>query len=564
MSGAINAGAINSGAINAGEVAEIAAATLDAVSPFGSLVWLLELEVGGAVLRYATERVEVATAAGDVLVFSEGLADPQIGYGAVAGMGEASVGVTVDDDTDWAQLEADGHELSGCAARLYRWRVGDEIERARLVLRGVTNEPAYGAAGEGLDVSVVRSPRTESLYLPPPSAVVDSTTWGAGTPAESAIGQAYPVVIGCPGWDDVAELVRPVVPVPIVEVEVVMSVLVGRVVWIGGDCASATSRLFIGETAVDATGTPAAATDGLGRPVQRLEVEDAGLVDGTAVFVGFDPSTGGGVESEGTRLRGAGDVLAWALSTLYTGPVDWGRVQAARDFLNLYLLDTWINASILAWDWIEAEVLPLLPVELREGREGVYPAIVRYDLGPTDVVRELVAGRDVEREGRITRAGDVVNEVTVEYAPVAESAARWLHRRTLTATSTAGLVDPAPRQIRVVRDWSWDVLTTDERVLGDGRCTESQRRYGVRPLRLQLGAVWDTSTALRIAADVVARQWERRRSVRYVGGTELEQIEVGQAVSITDDEAHLDAVVALVAEVTPIEDGCALDLVLLR
>lgn len=524
-------------------------------------VWLLDLEVGGHVHRYSTRRVVVETVDGDELLYEEGLADPAVGWGDVAGTGEASVGVELQTDVDWSLSVAHGHALDQCPASLWRWRPGEVRERARLVLRGLTSAPVYGAQHEPMAVSIRRAPREQSSTLPPVQAVVDLTTWPTvGVPAyaipDASLGAAYPLVIGCPGDDDGA--IRAVVPVPLAGFRA--DPLVSRVVWLGGDAASVSVQVVQGDVETTATETVVPTSDLLGR---RIEVAPVVVADSGGQFrIGFGAATGGGIRWRGELLRGAGDVIAWALTEHYSGRVDLGRLAAARSALNLYKIDTWINAPTVVWDWLQAEVLSLLPVELRESAEGIYPALLRWDLTERDAVAHLEAPR-VEREGAIgLDAVSIANEITVEYRPLADSGARWLGRHVLTSTAAIGSASSASGGVRVVRDSS--LLATDVRVQGHPACTKSQRRYGLRPLRIQAEAVWDTATAVRIASDAAARLALPRRTARYVGGHHLEALEVGQAVTLTDAELHLDRIVCLVVDVAPVAGGTALDLVLLR
>jgi hypothetical protein len=51
--------------------------------------------------------------------------------------------------------------------------------------------------------------------------------------------------------------------------------------------------------------------------------------------------------------------------------------------------------------------------------------------------------------------------------------------------------------------------------------------------------------------------------VRYLGGGWLEDLEVGQAVTITDAELHLTAALAVVIDVAPDADGASVEVLLL-
>jgi hypothetical protein len=519
-------------------------------------IYLLDLVVGGHVYRYATESVEVTDAAGRTFAYAEGLGEPGLTYGSLFGVSDASVSVEVQaEDVDWALIVQRGHALDRAPAVLRRWYAGRTLDRARVVLRGLVTSPSYGAKGEPLALTITRSMRAQSRTIPPAQAVVDTSTWpvtgGGYVSPDSIQGAAVPLVIGCPGGTEDATPI-PVVPVPQAEHPAAFGD--GRLVWIGGHAGQVRVQHQNADPAVESDETVATIDDVLGRLVQYAPTNGASFDDEGAYFLGFrdDATYGGGVLHRGELLRGAGSVIEWALTEHYDGPVDHARVRAVRAYLDQWKIDTYLNSPVSAWDWLAKEILPLLPVEMREGPDGVYPALIRYDLSKRDAVAHLDAtagsGR-VTRASPVTLTGDIANEVTIEYRPSAETGSKWLARRIITAQAGAVSGDDAS-----------DV--DDERVIGSYLCAESQRRYGVIPVRIQATAVWDTSTAVLVARHVVARRAWPRRAVRYTGGPWLEDIEIGSAVLLTDPDLHLAEELAVVVDVQPGPES-AVDLVVL-
>lgn len=572
--------------------------------------WLLDLEVGGLVVRLAGEALVVVDAAGTSYEYAAGLADPGISLGSVVGVGEASVAVIVETPTDWALLVSRGYSLDQCPAVLRRWEEGTALERARVVIRGRTSEPVYGAVGDALTFSISRSIRADAREIPGARAVVDDTTWpptGSGSfiggPADNAIGATYPLVIGCPGGMAGATP-YPVVPVPIVEYqgyESSLLTIVIRTAWLGGH-ASAVRVRVVGKdpplatprrTAPDPNdpfATPPAPTDGppdeaqfdrnnlalmedaIGREMHVLTepypffAGEVGPATGWGIdkiYIGFrdDTTYGGGILTRRRELmRGAGDVIEWVLLDQYTGKVDKGRLAAVRGYLNRWKIDTYINSQTNAWDWLESEILPLVPVEMREGAEGIYPAVVRYDLTASDargVVDATPGSGNASRASSVSLTGDAIaNELSIEFRPTGERDAGWLERRILTAR---------PRYVTTpgIRP-SWDATTElDYRVAGSPLCAVSQARYGVKPLDIKAGAVWDVDTALLTLRMLAARLAWPRRKIRYETVPDLERLEVGDAVLLTDPDLYLDGAVAVVYDSTPGETVCTLDLMVL-
>lgn len=513
--------------------------------PDAAGIWLLDLTVAGHTYRYATEPVTVTDAEGRDLDYAEGLTEPAVAYGMAVGADDVSVAVEIlAEDVEWAALVAGGHAIDQCPAVLRRWHEGDTLDRARVVVRGRTEAPVYGAAGEALTLSVVRSLRQQTRTLPAPQAVVDASTWVAtaltSTP-EGSVGSTYPVVIGCPGDVGLGHP-EPCVPVPLAAYRA-GGLTATKVVWLGGHAEQVRLR-YIGEDPVppDVTLTPDAQPDDLGRDVAIARPRDDNPEG--EYLVGFSSAAGwgGGIVYRGQMVRGAGTLAEWGLRTYYDGEVDWGRTAAVKSFLDAFKIDTWIDSPVNFFSWWQGEILSLLPVEVRESQAGLYLALRRYDLTEADAVAHLDA---TAGSGRVTRVGPAAvvsdgpfNEITVDYRPIDGS--RWLARHVLTGL--AGVL--------VGADAIADPVT-DTRIVRDYLCAESQRRYGVRPLRIQAGAVWDSGTAVLVARHIAARSAWPRRVVQYVGGPWLDSLEVGAAVTVTDPDLYLDREVAVVTDVLP-------------
>jgi len=82
-------------------------------------------------------------------------------------------------------------------------------------------------------------------------------------------------------------------------------------------------------------------------------------------------------------------------------------------------------------------------------------------------------------------------------------------------------------------------------------------------LRISAAWVWDTTTAILIAQQHAARRAWQRRVIRYTGGSWLEALEIGDCVTLTDPELHLDEAVAIVADTFPEPTGASVDIILL-
>jgi hypothetical protein len=234
-------------------------------------------------------------------------------------------------------------------------------------------------------------------------------------------------------------------------------------------------------------------------------------------YVSFSHESGGGVmDSDGTEVRGLGHLLQWLLQRAKI-PVDTGRCEVSRAYLDQFKIDTWINTPTRPPDWIRANILPYFPVAMCESEVGWYFHPLRWEATHRDVVMELTT--QAGRKNRITPVEAltgtgwtrIANEFFLDYAPRADGT--WARHRSLRAT---------------------DELAGDSS-LGNFLCQASQTQpWGVRTWRKQCRVIAEDATAdLLLAAKARELAFPRLRTA-YVGDPELAELEAGAVVSITD------------------------------
>jgi hypothetical protein len=507
--------------------------------------WLLDVVVDGRTFRFSTSPVEVITADGDVLSYRDGLRDLEESV-ALDGSADLAVAVTIDASDAWDELVAAFAGIERSPATLRRWFDGQLFEQARVHLDGQVDGFAYGDRLEPVSFQVLRRARVQSRRLPTPAMVVDDATWPV-RPGYSIDtrrrGAYYPIVIGAPGTGSGS-------PAPATE---------GLFVEHGG---GATPRLLVAGHRVRATqvrvydftddGTPVATTLGVetmqdltGRTISYVNMGAfGGTVDiGRDYYIGWSVADGGGYVSPttGGLLRGGGDIIEWALRTFTDIQLDAARFAGSRHRLNSYLFDTFINEPIDPLDWLQSEVLPVLPVEPRQGERGLYYFVRRWDATAADAVARLDADlRHVQRESDIeSRSEELVNEVAVQYGPNRQSGLFRSRDVVGAFGGRRGLED----------EFEPGLVEEDPRFLGSYRAALSQRRYGRQPLVVELNSVWDTATAVRHAQDIIAAQALPRRFVTYSAQTEYESLEPGDVVILNDSSVRIIDAIALVVDV---------------
>ena len=247
----------------------------------------------------------------------------------------------------------------------------------------------------------------------------------------------------------------------------------------------------------------------------------------------------------GGALRGAGEIIRYLLRRYSSIPVDERRWREHAQWLDQYLIDAYLDEPTEVWDWIARALLPILPVHVRRGQDGLWLQPIRWDATERDAVDYLVAGREIDRVGVVKARDEVYNAFALDYALVR---GRYYSSRVLTAQS--GVLRPGPAQ-------------PDARVIGDLLCRRSQERYGLQwAPPMQTGVVHSSATALRILRDQALQYATRHRTARYVGGLSLARLEPGSIVHLTDAAVSLSGV-AMVDDIELSVDEVALDLVML-
>jgi len=220
--------------------------------------------------------------------------------------------------------------------------------------------------------------------------------------------------------------------------------------------------------------------------------------------------------------------------------VDWGRLEALVDHLNRFQVAGYIDTSCSPWEWVQDNLLPLLPLSVTSGASGLFPVLWPYAATARDAVTTITAGAGVVRTSPVTYdrgRRDVVNEIRLSYALDGSDGAL----RVLTHTPEP---DPAEAQ---------QVTSLYAQVSGS--------RYGTIATETDTGIVWASTTAHGIASWMIRARGFPTRVVSYEVGLSLGWLRPGQVVLLTDADLHLTDQVCVLRERT-YTDGGRLDLTL--
>ena len=505
-------------------------------------VWLLEVTWAGRVFRFSSRPVDLASDDGAV-TFEGGLEDPEFSLSlqrlSTSPQGQ-SVSVEVHFPVDVAKERRHGFDLGAATAELSmvldKWGTIQQTweDRFRLMAGRVINpqwgDPTRGSGWAAFTVEEQAYDDASRLMGNAPTVSFD--TWTA--PHLDHLGKAYPQIIGSPGAyidpsDGSAETVRGS-PAYIVEYTTIFAGNEADKLVIAGHPVHATAVTVIDGDDAEETFPIAHEQDDQGRLVTTVTVTGASTIDLTDAEFWIAWHSGGGLASPfqpSASLRGAGDVCRWALS--YSSvPVDHGRWAAAAAFLNRFKIDTYINdIDATPWEWLSDHVLPLLPITIQRGPDGLYPVVMDLAAGVNDATA-VTAGPDFLRVGPVTAEkprADVVNHYTFDYAKDGSTGDHF-------------------RRARLESDHD----TTDPQAISNWYVKVSKDRYG------ELRATDDSDVVFDDATAVSVMEWRSRvegfipSTVPYDADTSWGWVTLGQIIAITDDDLFWTDQLATVIE----------------
>lgn len=567
---------------------------------------LVTLHWGASPIRIATDAVDVTDAlTGETYAYAPGVGALDLEQAAaLAGGGDAqgiSIPLEVVLPVDVPAVIAAATPLAGALCEVALWAEGSDYGDRKIIVLGLVADPEYGEEWEPVRFSVESQAWDDRTLIPAPELIVTGTNWtNVATLIPEYLGLPYPIIIGSPGtvsdttvaprgwiagargvWAEFdvdydgynthgivcvlaghhVDASRVYITTPDAYTEGVRVVVRNSydraghpVAWLSWYHSYGTApadeytwdggATYAYADLVDTDGNP---TYGLGHnTINNIYI----VADGQPVlYVGVYDSIDGatGLQWNGRALRGAGDVIEWALSQTST-LVDHARFSSAAETLNRFKIDAFVDARVNPWEWLNSNVLPLLPVSLVSGPAGIYPVVWRLDARPDHAELILDADTDasvVRASGIRCDTGGIVNRFALRYA-------YDIMKSKYCATARCG---PGP-------------LTDDELAstldIVHPLCARSQSTYRTavgRPMvaerEFTSTVIYDNATALAILAWMPAAYAMARETVSYALPTSVygHRVEVGAVAVVTDSRVALSSRVALVTGVTDRADG---------
>jgi hypothetical protein len=413
--------------------------------------WLLDITYAGTVYRLAESNLDItSTSLGQLHYLPCILNDITVGYGfSLFADSAEQQSVSIEcflGSTDVAAMMAAGHDLAGSPCVLSKWIEGQDWDDRRVFVVGRMKNPVYGGVGEPIRFSLEDAFFDDYALIPATESRTSKVTINLDTVNVDDLGLTYPLVYGNPGkcsalrtgwcsgsqgvWRNKIEGAQELIIAghPTSMIAVILS----------NDALSAGASYVVRQS-IDDSGAPISViASANGFPVTTLwhwglnatdappellavyhPVQDTLNVT-TPVYVSWffdDPDDhSGGLVVGGRVVRGAGDVIQNVLSySKYR--FDSRRIAGIADQLNTYAIDAVIDAQVRPWDWVRSNLIPILPISVTNGTNGVY--FVPWASASGNPVCTLDDGVDHGIAFALTIETDtqqMCNDLTLEYA----------------------------------------------------------------------------------------------------------------------------------------------------
>lgn len=525
---------------------------------------IVSVTYAGTVIRLSTADIDITDAAeGVTYSYYPGIGEMTVSTAMEflqSSAGALSVPVQAVFPVSVAQLHAQGHQLARSPVEVAIWTAGTDYAARIVLARGTVSDPEWGEPSEPVAFSVEDAAKTSTVEVPGMTEQVDGYTWPTKVLylATEELGIAYPRVYGSPGASStsmttwVSGTQGLYVSYQSISFELCVIVAGHAVstpyIWLSTD-QTTTAQQFKIERYIDSRGQTVSGVPYFPNPLDNLNTEytDAdgqyvyGFGSTLAAVSGITSATDDSPiplfctwkdyvdASRGGLSPKAGDVILDMLQ-LSGMDVDYGRVKAAGGLLSAFRFDCVVSARIRPLEWLQAQILPLLPVSVDRSGDGASLIVWRYDATLEDATAVLDADSDsmIERATNITAdSSAIINRWTMNYA---------------YSVRTGQYCEVATRGNQTV---TADGVTT----LGDqdAYCIASQARYGVIEKTIESVCVYDDATAGAILAWMARAYAFPRRTVGYLVPSSY-QLFKGQIVRLTDSRVSIADQLAIVAE----------------
>ena len=501
-------------------------------------VFCVEFLWGGRVHRYATHDITLQSNGGPIhylpsimefdFVESADLTSIDLEANIV------SMGLIM-DDVDLLERWSQGDTMEGLDAEFFYLLMRDDVAQQsfenRVVLyRGQIQEPQIGDPNQFyqfVSISIEAQPYDSNRLLMDSNKYIDTRFDDRDT--NTSDGKPYPIILGSAGGAirTTEGTTKNIFALPNYNTQRYDSHY-GEMM-IAGHEVEATQIVIQDENFMETTKTIGVRDDGRGNVFSYVRLVPS---DNVAIpnYTGSGESrqwwyyftNGGGLANPfgDGDLKGAGDICRWALQR--SGQlIDDGAWANLSPILNQYNFEGYINdPKITAFDWLNGNILPFLPITVRMGPKGLRPILIEmWALTHVTSMASITVDNgsnviQVSPINTIRTTSDLVNELTL----------RWGKRGfDQSYTSMVRVTNIQSEEYDVVSDYS--ILSVN--------------RYGTKPAAVDSDYIYDRDTAIKVAMDMVRSKCLPIQSIEVDVDMELGWLMVGDVLDVTVPKLYL-------------------------
>ena len=515
------------------------------------LAWLLDVEFKGIVYRFSQFTIDIQKADGSSLQYVGGLSnidyEESTDLTGVNVEGNSVSLALVFQDVDFVQEWRRGFVLDGSSCELSYVLIKDgivqqEYENRERVFVGEASEAVFGDPLEPIGFvafSIENRPYTFAGPMIPKDHVISEQTFPNAW--EESIGKVYPTVVGSPGSQYTnssggSTLYTYSTPAYLVKFQLGETSF--DYVMIAGHPVDAT-HIRIRDSRYNAAVLPVLeGVDSNGVLYSYVDIEGTSLIQAHTLsndvreywctwnfnmipFSGSGKSGGGLVNSEGGGfIHGAGDLIIWALRK--SGAViDYQAWESVRGLLNEYKFSGYINEPVTAWNWLQNNILPFLPIEARAGINGIKPLVNLLFVAAGYVPsRQISTSSDFKVVSPITMSSsleDIVNRYEI----------RWCKSGYVQTLTEIHIVEAE-------REYSSAAISSSN------YAWTSRNRYGLHEKTEDSDYIYDRNTAARVAQEKVRAAAFPFRTFTVLANIKFGYLQLGDVIRLTSNELYLN------------------------
>ena len=498
-------------------------------------VFLLEFTWGGRIHRYSTQTISLSSTAGEIQYlgtisqfdYSESMQPVSISSNIV------SMALYM-QDVDLLQRWSEGDTLDGVYAQfsmvLVKYDTPQQTHEQRYILyTGYIQDPQFGDPQEHesyISISIEAQPYSGDRLLLDSTLVIDERF---SQRDQTADGKIWPIVLGSVGQGVLvtASTLKNVYASPAYCTEYYVASTDAHMLIAGHRILS--GFVSIQDEKFDTATRPVLlAVDQYGNEYSYITLVNSDkvaipgtILNGTSrswwiyLDAGMPSPYGDG------PLQLGGDICRWALSRTGT-IVDDGAWANASSILNRYKFGGYINdGSITAWEWLNGNILPFLPVSSRMGAHGVRPVINQLWAVSTVKPKYMLRVSDDAESQQLSAVeslrstSDITNEVIIYWG---KSGYDQQYTSTIRVTGITSTSTDVKSEYSIL----------------------SQSRYGIRPTTIEADYIYDRDTAIRVAMDIVRANCLQLYAVTVSIPQYLSWIEIGDVLQVEITRLHID------------------------